>query len=226
VIRERVKLGPECVVGNGVVIHPDSEIGRGVRMDDNAVVGKLPMRGAISVLKETPELPAARIGDGCIIGTSSVVYRGAEIGAKVLIADLATVRENVRIGECTIIGRGVTVENLCNIGCFCKLETESYITAYSILEDYVFIAPQVSTSNDNFVGRTKERFKHYRGVTVKRGGRIGTGAVILPGTCIGEDALVAAGALVTRDVPPRKIVIGVPARVWKDVPREQLLENQ
>jgi len=226
VIEERVVVGPGCVIGNGAVIHADSVIGSGVRVDDHTVIGKLPMRGAISVLKESRELPPARIGDGCIIGTSAVIYRGAEIGAKVLIADLATVRENVRVGQCTIIGRGVTIENLCTIGSFCKLETESYITAYSVLEDYVFIAPQVSTSNDNFVGRTKERFKHYKGITVRRGGRIGTGCVILPGKVIGEDALVAAGSVVTSDVPPRKIVMGCPARVWKDVPNEQLLENQ
>jgi hypothetical protein len=94
----------------------------------------------------------------------------------------------VKVGQRTIIGRGVTVENLCTIGSSCKLETESYITAYSTLEDNVFIAPQVSTSNDNFVGRTKERFKHFKGVTVKKGGRVGTGAVILPGKVIGQDA--------------------------------------
>jgi len=106
------------------------------------------------------------------------------------------------------------------------LETECYLTAYSVLEDRVFIAPQVTTANDNFVGRTKERLKHFKGVTVRRGGRIGAGAVVLPGIEVGEDALVAAGAVVTKDVPPRKIVKGVPAAVWKDVPPEQLLENQ
>lgn len=226
VIGERAVVGPGCVIGNGVVIHADSFIGANVRIDDNTVIGKLPMRGAISILKENEQLPRASIGDGCIVGTSVVIYRGAEIGTKVLVADLATVRENVKIGECTIVGRGVTIENLCTIGSYCKLETECYITAYSTLEDRVFIAPQVSTSNDNFVGRTKERFKHFKGVTVKKGGRIGTGSVILPGKTIGEDALVAAGSVVTRDVPPGKIVIGTPAKIWKDVPREQLLENQ
>jgi hypothetical protein len=94
------------------------------------------------------------------------------------------------------------------------------------LEDRVFIAPQVTTSNDNYTGRTEERFKHFKGITVKKGGRVGVGTVVLPGKIIGEDALVAGGSVVTKDVPPKKIVRGVPAQVWRDVPDEQLLENQ
>jgi acetyltransferase-like isoleucine patch superfamily enzyme len=160
------------------------------------------------------------------VGTGVVLYRGASIDAKVLLADLCTVRENVTIGRGTIVGRGVTIENVCKIGRYCKLESECYITAYSELEDRVFVAPGVVTSNDNFVGRTAERFKHFKGVRVKKGGRIGAGAVVLPGITIGEDGMVAAGSVVTRDVPPRTIVMGSPAKVWREVPVEQLLENQ
>src|SRR5207247_4598070 len=114
-------------------------------------------------------LAALRLGDYCIVGTGVVLYRGAAIDSKVLMADLATVRENVSIGRGTIVGRGVTVENFCRVGRFCKLESECYLTAYSELEDRVFIAPGVVTSNDNFVGRTAERVKHFKCVTVRRG---------------------------------------------------------
>jgi UDP-2-acetamido-3-amino-2,3-dideoxy-glucuronate N-acetyltransferase len=155
-----------------------------------------------------------------------VIYRGCEIGRKVLVADLATIRENVTVGDFTIVGRGVAIENYCRIGRYVKLETNAYITAYSELDDRVFIAPCVATSNDNFIGRSEERFKHFKGITVRRGGRIGVNATILPGIIIGEDALVAAGALVTKDVPAHKIVAGVPAKVFRDVPSEQQLQNQ
>jgi len=124
------------------------------------------------------------------------------------------------------VGRGVAIENFCTIGRFCKLETNVYITAYSELEDRVFVAPCVATSNDNYVGRTEERFRHFKGVTIRRGARIGVNATILPGKVIEADALVAAGALVTGDVPARKIVVGMPAKVFRDVPEEQLLDNQ
>jgi UDP-2-acetamido-3-amino-2,3-dideoxy-glucuronate N-acetyltransferase len=226
IISEQVTVGEGCLIGHGVVIHPNVSIGSNVRIDDHAVIGKQPMRAANSILKKQDRLEPAEIGDDCIIGTAAIIYTGCRIGQKVLVADEASVRENTTVGDYTIVGRGVTVENFCTVGRYCKLETESYITAYSTIEDRVFIAPQVTTSNDNYGGRTEERFKHFKGVTVKKGGRIGVGSVILPGKIIGEDALVAGGSVVTADVPPRKIVRGVPARVWRDVPEEQLLENQ
>ncbi len=226
VVGPGARIGPGCRIGHHVVVHAGTVVGRDVRIDDHATLGKTPMRAANSATTKEQELPPLDVGDACIVGTGVVLYRGARLEGKVLVADLATVRENVAIGRGTIVGRGVTVENFCTVGRYCKLESECYITAYSTLEDRVFVAPGVVTSNDNFVGRTAERFKHFKGVTIRRGGRVGAGAVLLPGITVGEDGLVAAGSLVTRDVPPRTIVRGAPARPWREVPAEQLLENQ
>jgi UDP-3-O-[3-hydroxymyristoyl] glucosamine N-acyltransferase len=226
VVGENVTIGEGCRIGHHVVIHDDTRVGANVRIDDQAVLGKTPMRAANSATTKEQELPPLEIGDASIVGTGVVLYRGAKIDSKVLMADLCTIRENVSVGRGTIVGRGVTVENFCKVGRYCKLESECYITAYSELEDRVFIAPGVVTSNDNFVGRTAERFKHFKGVTVRRGGRIGAGSVILPGITIGEDGLVAAGSVVTKDVAPRTIVMGSPARKLRDVPAAQLLDNQ
>ncbi|HWR83354.1 MAG TPA: acyltransferase [Candidatus Deferrimicrobium sp.] len=226
VIGDRVTIGQGCVIGHHVTIHADTRIGDHVRIDDGAVIGKRPMKAVISATTSDQELPQCTIGSNCIIGTHVVVYRGSEIGEKVLIADLSTVRENVTIGKYTIVGRGVAIENFCKIGKYVKLETNVYITAYSEVGDRVFVAPCVATSNDNFVGRTAERFKHFKGIIARRGARIGVNATILPGKVIGEDTLVAAGALVTSDTPAKKIVAGVPAKVFRDVPVEQLLDNQ
>ena len=226
IIEEDVTIGDNCSLGYNVVIRKGTTIGDNVRVDDNTIIGKFPMRASLSIFKEEKNLPPTHIANNCLIGANTVIYIGSNISNNVLVADLASIRENTAIAEYTIVGRGVTVENFVKIGKRCKLESECYITAYSELEDYVFIAPGVVTSNDNFLGRTEERFKHFKGITVKKGGRIGANAVILPGKIIGEDAVIAAGSVVTKDVPPRKIVMGSPARVIRDVPTEQLIKNQ
>ncbi len=226
VVMAGARIGAGCRIGCYVVIHDDVAIGDGVRIDDHSVLGKLPMKAAASAVTQLKPLPPLAIGDRCLIGAAVIVYRGAAIEADVMLADQATVREDVSIGARTIIGRGVTVENKVTIGPRCKIETEAYITALSSIGEGCFIAPEVTFTNDNFLGRTKERFKHFGGVTLERGARVGANATFLPGIRVGADALVAAGAVVTKDVPPRMIVAGAPARIFREVPPEQLLDNQ
>ena len=224
-VMENVTVGAGSVIGHHVVIHADSVIGDNVRIDDHAVIGKLPMRAANSTMKATGELPPAHIGNTVIIGTGSVIYRGCTLADRVLVADLATIRENVTVGEFTIVGRGVAIENFTTVGAYVKLETNSYITAYSTIGDRCFIAPGVTTTNDNFMGRTEERFKHTKGPTLKRGARVGGNATLLPGVTLGEEAVVAAGSVVTRDVPAETTVVGAPAKHFRATKPEQLLKN-
>ncbi len=226
VIGDRVIIGKNVTIGNQVIIHEGTKIGDNVRIDDHTVIGKMPMRVATSALKSSNYLKECIIGDGCVIGTSAILYRGCILGNECLVADLSTIRENVLVGSNTIIGRGVAVENDCSIGNYCKLETNVYITAFSKLEDYVFIAPGVITSNDNYAARLKGKTAEFKGVTVKRGGRIGAQATILPGKVIYEDAFAAAGSMVTKDIPTQEIYCGNPARYFREVPEDQLIDNQ
>ncbi|KOA21129.1 dTDP-3-amino-3,6-dideoxy-alpha-D-galactopyranose 3-N-acetyltransferase [Clostridium homopropionicum DSM 5847] len=225
VIEDNVQIGDNCIIGHNVVIHSGSIIGSNVRIDDNSVIGKTPMRSVNSIFKDDKEYLPCKISNECLIGAGVIVYCGCEIGEKTLVADLATIREDVTIGSKTIIGRGTTIENFCTVGSNCKIQTNVYLTAYSNVEDYVFIAPCVVTSNDNYAARSKERFKHFKGVTIKKGGRIGAGAVVLPGKTIEEDGFAAAGSLVTKDVEKAAIVAGNPAKKLREVPEDQLLRN-
>ena len=225
IIEKDVELGSGCTIGHHVVIREGSAIGDNVRVDDHSIIGKQPMRSKRSIFK-AETLPPAKVGNDCLIGAHVVIYAGAIVDNNVLVADTAAIRENVSVGEYTIVGRGATVENFCSVGKKCKLETGCYITAYSKIEDFCFIAPKVTTTNDNYLGRTEERFKHFKGVTVRKGGRIGGGSVILPGIEIGEDAVIGAGSVVTKNVPARKVYVGVPAKYFRDTPEEQLLKNQ
>lgn len=226
VVLENVQIGKNCRIGHHVVIHPDTVIGDNVRIDDHATLGKRPMKAVNSATTRETDLPPAQIGNGCLIGTSAIIYRGARIAEHVLVADQANVREESAVGAYTIIGRGVAVENRVTVGVRTKIEAGAYIASLSTIGDHCFIAPEVTVTNDNFMGRTEERKKHFKGISIHNGGRVGANATLLPGKTIEADGVVAAGALVTRDVPPRKIVAGAPAREFRDVPPEQLLENQ
>ena len=203
-------------------VYPGTVLGEDVKVLEGAVVGKQPTLSPRSTAKRD-SLPPAELGDGTIVSTGAIVFAGTRIGARVILGDQSCVRERVTIGDDVVVGRGSLVENDTTIGALTKIQADAYITAYSILEDNVFIAPCVVTTNDNFMGRTEQRHALVQGPTIRRGARVGGGAVLCPGVEIGEEAFVGAGAVVTKDVPARKIVVGNPARVLRDVPEEELL---
>ena len=226
VIGENVRLGEEVSVGHNVVIHAGTVIGDKVSIGDNAILGQQPRPSATSTVRITEPLPPLQIGYACRVGTGAIIYAGSTIGQESMIADQAFVRERCAIGDLVIVGRSVTVENNTTIGDYTKIQSGAYITAYMTIEDHVFIAPCVVTTNDNFMGRTQERFKHRQGPTIRHGARVGANAILLPGVVIGREAFVAAGSVVTRDVPEGKLVRGVPARVVRDVPENEYVEKQ
>jgi acetyltransferase-like isoleucine patch superfamily enzyme len=209
-------------VHSSAIVYPGTVLGEGVKVLEGAVVGKQPSLSPRSTTKRE-ELPPTEIGDGTIVSTGAIVFAGTRIGARVILGDQSCVRERVTIGDDVVIGRGSLVENDKTNGALTKIQADAYLTAYSTLEENVFIAPCVVTTNDNFMGRTEKRHALIKGPTIRRGARIGGGAILLPGIEVGEEAFVGAGAVVTKDVPARKLVVGNPARVLRDVPEDELL---
>jgi len=211
-------------VAETAIVFPGTVIGEGCKILDYAVVGKQPTLSPRSTAKRE-ELPPLELGAGTVVSTGAVVFAGTTVGERVIVGDQACVRERCSIGDDVVIGRGSLGENDTTVGALTKIQAHAYITAYSLLEDNVFIAPCVITTNDNFMGRTEKRHELIKGPTIRRGARVGGGAVLLPGIEIGEEAFIGAGAVVIRDVPARALMVGNPARQLREVPDEELLEG-
>jgi acetyltransferase-like isoleucine patch superfamily enzyme len=210
-------------IAETAVVYPGTVIGAGCKILDFAVIGKQPTLSPRSTTKREL-LPPLELGAGTIVSTGAVVFAGTTIGERVIVGDQACVRERCDIGDDVVIGRGSLVENDTTIGELTKIQAHAYITAYSTLEDNVFIAPCVATTNDNFMGRTEKRHELVKGPTIRRGARIGGAAVLLPGIEVGEEAFVGAGAVVLRDVPAGIVVVGNPGRALRQVPDDELLQ--
>jgi acetyltransferase-like isoleucine patch superfamily enzyme len=209
-------------IAESAVVHAGVELGADVLVGDHAVLGKQPTLGRRSTAARDPLAPLV-VGDETAILALAVVFAGTRLGRRVVIGDQACVRERCELGDEVVVGRGSLVENDTTIGPRTRIQANAYVTAYSLLEEDVFIAPGVTTTNDNFMGRTEARLAQMRGPTIRRGARVGGGAILLPGIEVGEEAVVGAGAVVTRDVPARAVVVGNPARQIREVPDEELL---
>jgi len=209
-------------IADTAVVLPGTVVGEGCRILEYAVVGKQPVLSPRSTAAQQ-ELPPLELGPGTVISTGAIVFAGTTIGERVIVGDQACVRERCTIGDDVVVGRGSLVENDTAVGARTKIQADAYVTAYSLLEEDVFIAPCVVTANDNFMGRTERRHALRRGPTIRRGARIGAAAVLLPGVEVGEEAFVGAGAVVIRNVAPRAVVVGNPARQIREVPDDEVL---
>jgi len=220
VLSPTASVGRDVTFGAHVVVHDGVVLGDGVVVQDGAVLGKPPKLAG----REAGELEPLVVEDGAAICAQAIVFAGATIGPGVIVGDQAYVRERARVGAGTVVGRGANIDNDVVIGARVSIQSMVYLTAFSVVEDDVFLGPCAMTTNDDTM-RRHPTGAPLRGATLRRACRIGGGAVLVPGVEVGEEAFVAAGAVVTNDVAPRAVVMGVPARRVRDVPEEDLLER-
>ena len=214
-----VHLPADVSVGAHVTIHPGTVIGPGCVIEDNVVLGKVPKLARTSAAAGRPIPEPLVVGAGVTLCAGCIVFAGASIGDDAIVGDQSYVRERATIGAGTVVGRGSAIDNDVTIGERCRIQTNVYVAAGTVVEDDVFLGPCAMTTNDD----TMNRGGSLAGAKLRRACRIGGGAVLVPGVEVGEEAYVAAGAVVTRDVPPRAVVMGVPARVVREVPEADLL---
>ncbi len=222
VVHDGASIGEGVAIGSHVVVHEGTAIGAGCVIEDHAVLGKRPRLARGSSARG--EVGALDIGERVTVCAGAVVFAGASVAAESIVGDQSYVRERARIGERSVIGRGSVVDNDVVVGARVKVQTNVYLTAFTTIEDDVFVGPGATTTNDDTMGRHGSEMV-LRGAILRRACRVGGGAVLTPGVEIGEEAFVAAGAVVTRDVPARAVVMGVPARVVREVGEQDLLER-
>jgi acetyltransferase-like isoleucine patch superfamily enzyme len=219
---DRVHIGDDVSFGAYVVVHDGTVIGDGCVIGDHVVLGKPPRLAPGSAAAGAVD--ALELGAGVTVCAGAIVFAGAHVRDGCILGDQCYVRERTTIGPGTVIGRASAVDNDVRIGARVKVQTGVYLTAFSTVEDDVFVGPGVTTTNDDTMARHGPELA-LRGAVLRRACRIGGASVLTPGVEVGEEAFVAAGAVVTRDVPPRGVVIGMPARHLREVPDEDLLER-
>jgi acetyltransferase-like isoleucine patch superfamily enzyme len=222
VLGENVQIGENVTFGAYVVVHDGTAIGDGCVIEDHVVLGKRPRLARGSSAKG--EVGDLVLGERVTVCSGAVVFAGASVAAEAILGDQSYVRERTRIGPGSVIGRGSAIDNDVVMGARVKVQTNVYLTAFTVVEDDVFVGPGATTTNDDTMARHGSETP-LRGATLRRACRVGGGAVLTPGVEIGEEAFVAAGAVVARDVPPRGVAMGVPARVVREVGDEDLLER-
>ena len=216
-------LGDGVSVGAGSVVHDGVRIGAGSLIEDLVVLGKRPRlrRGSSAA---AVELGALELDDEVTVCCGAVVYAGAVVGSGSIIGDQAQVREGSRIGQRSVIGRASCVDFNATVGDRVSIQTGVYVTSWAVVEDDVFLGPGVLMTNDDTMGR-HPKGEPLAAPVVRRAARVGGAVVLVPGVEIGEEAFVGAGAVVSRDVRPREVVLGVPARVVRLVDAADLIER-
>lgn len=176
-------------------------IGKGAKVDKTAILGH----------KTGRKIKASQtmIGKDAVIRSNTVIYTNTKIGDGLETGHNVVIREQNKIGDNLNIWNNSTIDYGCRVGSNVKIHNNVYIAQYTTIEDDVFLAPGVMIANDPHPICTK----CMKGPTIKKGARISVNATLLPGVIIGQNSLVGAGSVVTKDVPDNVVVVGTPAKV-------------
>lgn len=203
-VMEPVKLGANVTIGKGAVVYPNAEIGDNVYIGPYCIVGEPTMDYYRS---ENHAFLTVRIGKDSIIRSHTVIYEDVAVGESFQTGHHVTIREGSRIGNFCSVGTLSDLQGKLEIGNYVRLHSNVMINQFTRIEDYVWMYPRSMTTNDQY-----PPMGNLIGAHIRQYAQIGAGAVILPGKVVGENALVGAGSVVTKDVPAETLAAGNPAR--------------
>jgi acetyltransferase-like isoleucine patch superfamily enzyme len=222
---ENISIGKNVKFGRNVILYDNVEIGDGSVIEHNCILGYdnlTHLRKDLEVERPWKTL----IGEDVLFRPNSIAYAGCTIGNNTRISGGVVMREFTEIGSHSYLGNGTVVEGYTKIGNHVGIHTQVHITAKVLIEDKVFIAPLTVLSNGFRITWQRPHLDtKEEGAKIRFGARIAIGVCTLPGIEIGREAMVGVGAVVTKDVPPFKIVVGVPAKVVGDVPEEERIRE-
>ena len=221
IIHDNVTIEDNVVIHDYVVIYPGTVIRKGAEIYDHCTIGKLPTTPGSTARTYGSEYGVTEIGEETILCPGVIIYSGTKIGHNTLLGDNCSIREKCVIGHFDIISRNVSVNYETIIGDYTKIMDNSHITGKMTIGDHVFISVMVSSTNDNSMGRAEDAIDTLTGPVVESYATIGASASLLPGVKVGRNAIVGAAALVTKDVPADKVVMGVPARIVREVEKKR-----
>jgi acetyltransferase-like isoleucine patch superfamily enzyme len=167
--------------------------------------------GCIVGLKYREGCQPVRLGKGARLRAGTIVYADVVIGDDFQTGHHVLIREKTVIGNHVVVGTNTVIDGQVNIGDFVKIESNCYIPTHVKIGNRVFLGPNVTLTNDRYPLKMRDRYQP-QGPVLEDGVTLGAGVVVCPGVLIGQDAFVAAGAVVTKDVPPGTMVMGVPGR--------------
>lgn len=217
IIYDDVIVEDNAIIHDYVVIYPKTIIKKNVEVYDHCVLGKLPTSPGSVSRKLKSGYSELIIDEYSILCPSVVLYSGSRIGKHTLLGDFCSIREECEVGDYCIISRNVSVNYNTKIGDRVKIMDNSHITGNMIIEDDVFISVLVSSTNDNTMGRKEYNKDLVIGPHIKKGVTIGASSILLPNILIGENCLVGAGSIVTKNIPDNQVWIGSPARYIREI---------
>ncbi len=217
IIHDNVIIEDDVVIHDYAVIYPNTLLKKGCEIFEHCVIGRYPKSSGSTARELKSEFGQTIIGENCILSPSVVVYAATTIGNNTLLGDFCSIREDCSVGEYCIISRNVSVNYETTIGNHTKVMDNSHITGNMKIGNHVFISVLVATTNDNTMGREDYSKDHVFGAVIEDYVTVGAAANILPGVTIGSNSIVGASALVTKSIPQNKLVMGVPAKIIRDV---------
>lgn len=209
IIEDNVYIGDNTFIDSNTTVRSFVNIGKNSFIGSNCIIGEYWMDFCID--KEVHEHPLT-IGDNALIRSGSIIYAGSTIGDVFQTGHQVTIREKAEIGNHVSVGTLSDVQGNCKIGNYVRLHSNVHIGQLSEIDDFVWIFPYVVLTND-----PTPPSENFVGVHVKSFAIIATSALIMPGLTIGQDSLVAGGAIVTKSVEPFAVVAGNPAKAISDV---------